>query len=924
MICIANSVNTIIINMKHLKLLVLISTVFIIGLGAAIAVYAQEIPSGAQGPSAEEISQFEKEFGAPPEAFPEPKIERPTFEQPGKAPEEIKQYVSDKELVEVYCAMTRWKSGAFLTAMEAVKKHVVPAVEKVRELGIEVSMPDVDALKADGLKRIEAICGTSTMDEAQRLSEEFSSWGQNQASASFDSLRTDIQTKTKAKGDELRQKIKAEIDPFVAEERTKIEAELRQYGEQLASQKQAELADSKTPPDVGAIQSEIQQQIMAQVEGKKSAMKEKIQAKVNSIMGGQKEKFEEIGKLFEGIDKKINDEIKAGEGQYDQYKKQAFDLRKNLVFKILDKNIEEGLKQLDAASADIEGARKENPSIKSVGEIKADISQDKQVLAAKLDAALEAGDENAFQVALNDFRVKWENYQRDMEKAASQSVGKACTVALAQFGQARTQIDSQAGKITGLKSRCAGSVTEECLKVNEFAPRLGTLESKFADIKTEMGLAEKMCQTPETADRKNLIALMKKIQSDSEDIKVYGKALEAEKSEAIADSAQKACAQVLPQLAAAENEIKKNGLTVLENNISKCKGKISEECNAVNNLTGDLNKLKRQISGFDANVQKAEDLCSKAASEEDFKTLSDTLNTLKSDGGVLRIAARDLQAKQSERMNEKALCRAAAPQFESVKQQIANGLAQMNTLKSDCAGKNDTRCNAINSNSGKFDALKNQAQTTLGKIADINSRCVNASADKLDQGLIDAMDSIKKDKDIIDKMVADLKAIEAEAGKSNGITIEAENETTSFIYPISQRPAPNTKEINISWRPAYFGNGVWYLAVGGEYLTYSFIAPQDGTYNVWVRDYVDNFQARGIRKTVVSFDGENYGTFPENSSFVPSNNKKGILAWHRVGDGVNLKAGQHTMKIMKEATTRGAAILDSFYLTTGNEVPPEK
>jgi hypothetical protein len=173
-------------------------------------------------------------------------------------------------------------------------------------------------------------------------------------------------------------------------------------------------------------------------------------------------------------------------------------------------------------------------------------------------------------------------------------------------------------------------------------------------------------------------------------------------------------------------------------------------------------------------------------------------------------------------------------------------------------------------------------------------------------------------------MVADLKALEAQAGKDNGIPIEAENETSSFIYPVGSRPATNMKETNPSWRPPYFGNGDWYLAVGGEYLTYNFTAPQDGKYNVWVRDYVDNFQAKGIRRIVVSFDGKNYGTFPENSSSVPSNNRNGVFAWHKVGDGVSLKAGSHVMKVMKEATTRGAAILDSFYLTTGAGIPPEK
>ncbi|MEK7071867.1 MAG: hypothetical protein AAB959_01090, partial [Patescibacteria group bacterium] len=860
--------------------------------------------------SEEEISQFEKEFGASPEDLTPQgaEVEKPKFEQPGKVPDEVKQYVSDQDLVDIYCATVRWKSGSFFIALDAVKKYIEPGIEKVKELGIDVSMPDLESIRAEGAKKIENICSAKTMAEAENLVQEFSSWGQNEASAKFDNLKGDLESKIKAKGDELKAKIKAEIDPFVAEERTKIESELRQYADQLGSQKQAELTASKTQPDVGAIQSEIQQQVMAQVETKKAEMKDRITAKVNSIMAGKKEQFEAIGKLFENVGSKINADIASRQGEYDQYKREAFKLRKDIVFKILDKNLEEGLKQLDAAEGDIETARKEDSSIESVSSIKAKIQQDKKALEAKLDVALEAGDEAAFQQALNDFKVKWEGFRQ----AASQSVSKACTIALAQFDKAKNQIDPGVKKIKDLQAKCANSVSDECVKTNGFSSRFGTIMSKFADLKIEMAMAEDMCQTPETADRKNLIALMKKIQSDAEDVKVYGEALNAEKEKVLNDTASQICSQALPQLDAAENEIEKNSLTVLENNIAKCKGKGSKECSAVNDLTGDVSKLKNQISGFSANVKKAKNLCSKAGGGEDIKTLGDTLNMLKSDGDTLRSAAQDLQAKQSAQMNAKKLCRAVEPQFENVKQQIASGLAQINSIDKAI----------VNANANKFNDFKKQAQATLAKIASINSMCTNASATALDQSLIDAAENIKGDKDIFDKMVADLKALEATKG--TGVTIEAESEVSTNLLPRTESWHSIKGRSAESWRPPMFGTGYWYLSRGGESLSYNFTAPKDGQYNIWVRDYVDNFQPRGVRRITIIFDGKNYGTFPETSASVPADNKIGVFAWHKVGSGVNLKAGGHAMKIIKETTSSGAAILDSFYLTTGAEIPPEK
>lgn len=155
-----------------------------------------------------------------------------------------------------------------------------------------------------------------------------------------------------------------------------------------------------------------------------------------------------------------------------------------------------------------------------------------------------------------------------------------------------------------------------------------------------------------------------------------------------------------------------------------------------------------------------------------------------------------------------------------------------------------------------------------------------------------------------------------------GLLIEAEQESASGIRPLAERPAPNMKEVSPAWRPRYSGTGDWYLAVGGEYLTYQVNIPVTGTYTMWIRDYVDRFQARGVRRVVVEWDGRPYGTFAEVDMDAPGD--RGAFGWHRVGAGVSLTAGVHTLKVTKEATTAGAAILDAYYLTLNpSERPPE-
>lgn len=153
-----------------------------------------------------------------------------------------------------------------------------------------------------------------------------------------------------------------------------------------------------------------------------------------------------------------------------------------------------------------------------------------------------------------------------------------------------------------------------------------------------------------------------------------------------------------------------------------------------------------------------------------------------------------------------------------------------------------------------------------------------------------------------------------------GIWIEAEN-AVSYNTRLGVSN-PMAREKNPSWRPPYFGDGSWYMGAGGDYLNYEFLVSQSGKYNVWVRDYVDKFQPKGVRRIIIEFDGKRYGAFPEVNIF--SEGAKGAFGWHKVGGGIELETGLCKMKIIKEATTAGAAVLDTFYLTLSNETPPKK
>lgn len=737
--------------------LVIVAGLLFVG---AVAVFAQEMG----GPTPEEIAVFESQFTPPvPEAGgpDESQIERPQFEEPGEISAEVRSQVSEADLVAVYCAMTRWKSGAFFAAMDAVEQLIIPATEGIKSIGVSVDIPDTAALKAEGESRVAAICGASTVDEADRLVRDFMAWGKSVGDGQFAAMRNDMRTKIGAVGDAMRAEIKTELDPYIEEQTAKITAEIESHAQTLVDQKSARFANYTHAPseaEINTLTAEITNELQGLIYQKKAEIETVIQAKVQELAGARQKKLEDAAGAFTGMEKKMNDAIKAGSAKYDVYREEAIFLRKKMVLDILDRSLEAGLKELDARSADVEEARGSDPSVPSVSEVRSEIARSRQDLETKLEAALRAGDEAAFQSALADFRVKWETFRTGMEKAAQQSASKVCTAAVAQFSQARAKINAELGKLADLENKCRGSSTEECLKVNEFSPRFGTLISSLSDIVLEMAVAEKMCETPETADNAKLTALMKKIQADAEDVKVYGEALAAEKSKVIAASAAEVCAQVLPQLRAGKTEVEKNEMAALEAELAKCQKTKTGLC-ADQTIPSHIARIKPLMKDFLEGEARAEDLC-QSPNEDQFVELRDLLSYLKGTGDKLKweVATMRSIADSYKKASKKEVCESGLSKLAIAKREMSLGIKEMNALVVGCQGEASGRCAIIARGADKFAALQQKVRQTLAGIAAVETECKTAAVGtEPDDVFIGKINALKDDEAAIKKMEAELR-----------------------------------------------------------------------------------------------------------------------------------------------------------------------
>lgn len=490
---------------------------------------AEDYQSGEPTPA--EIEGFKKQFegGGPPENIPEPQIPKPPFEEPGRVPEEVKQYVNDKDLVPIYCAMTRWKSGDFFSAMDAVNKYVIGGAKQIQsDFNVSFDMPDTEALKTEAEKKLQEICNADTSDEADKLVRDFISWSQNDSQAKFQAMNKEMQDKLKGKSDELKAKINQQVETFVAGEVAKIQEEMKAEGQNFAKQKQAEFESGAKPISESQMKAEFTSSISSKINGKKADLEAKIKTKIKEIVGGETEKFKNIGKIFEGVGDKINADIAANKGQYEKYHQEALKLRREQIMKVLDANLAEAFKQLDASAANMAEAKKTDPTIKDAEEIKAAIQKDRQELEVKIDAALAGENEAGVQSAIGDFKVKWETIRAEGEKMAKESSAKACSMALPQLSSMVKQLDGAGAEMNDVMNYCQDKKSQECAGVTPFLAKMQALINKMNQVKKEVALANNLCANPQQTDRQTLISLFMQIKTDSNEIQSSGQALEAD------------------------------------------------------------------------------------------------------------------------------------------------------------------------------------------------------------------------------------------------------------------------------------------------------------------------------------------------------------------------------------------------------------
>jgi len=685
-------------------------------------------------------------------------------------PSEARTAMPDSDFVEVYCLMTKWKSGAFFAALDSVETHLESAVRKSEDIVGSLGMPDAAAIRIEANRMIEEVCQATTVEAANAAVDGFAAYGES-VRAQYQSLRNEMSYKLQAKGDALRAEIQTKIQPIADAEKAAAEAELNALGESLGAAAQSDLenevagktftsaeeAQAYVNGRIGSLKSSIERQIQAKVDEYKRAIEAKVQVEVDKLVGPDRAVFEELGRELGSLGSKIDAGVAAGQAQYENYRTQAFAKRKALVLGFVDKSIVQAGTELEKNRAQLDAARTEDPSVKTVEDVMAEMRADRAGLESALDAALASENEVAFQAAVDGFRAKWEDIRAELEKATF-SVSAICTKAVEQVAGARVRLDDGSRQIAELRGRCQATVSDECAKVNELAPRFETLTSKMGDIGERLSGVETVCQDQASTNEETLMGMLADIKAAGQELETYGLSLEAEKSRIMAESAAGICAQVLPQLAAAKLELQDNDLAGLEANVNRCKGKTTEECAAVNAVAGEVNSFRSEINAFLDDAAEMESSCGQAIDEERFLAVRDLAEYLRTRGDALKAMSKELRLKQSEKADMGAICGAVQPRLEIATKEISQGVSEASATLAGCSGKTDERCAVINAAAGQFNAITAKAESILRKINKAIDVCGDVAEGAIDAAFLAELEAIRADQAELEQLIAELKS----------------------------------------------------------------------------------------------------------------------------------------------------------------------
>ncbi len=457
-------------------------------------------------------------------------------------PDAARAVLSQAELVEGVCLMSRWRAEEMFAAIDGVAAKQPAAQAALDKAGIKYALPNPEDFRKRGNDALGAICSAPTVDQATTAVGGLLAVNRDME-AKYGALAEAMGGEVKKAVDAREAKIRADMELFVEPRRKQAEADLRAEGQKIADRLQEQvkpkyeadinayaqnLAKSYKPEQMASFSAALQPYIDQKIEQAKKEVTVQVEAalasrieeskatiraeadKAAEAMGaGIKSDMDGIRVAFDAMLAEVELRTAAAKTADTPAKRAAVEKRVQLAMKAVDVYIADAKNTPNLARAELTALKAANPGALDADALVARLDASRNKLEGALRTAANAGDEVGFTAAYTGFEASWREVAAQVDQAAGtwtparvcQEAGSALAAAKTQAEAARSEIGNAQGGVVA----APGSDPTDQQRIQSMKDALtksaGTLDTFINTI----GQAQAACQSP-SGDPRALIA----------------------------------------------------------------------------------------------------------------------------------------------------------------------------------------------------------------------------------------------------------------------------------------------------------------------------------------------------------------------------------------------------------------------------------
>ncbi len=161
-------------------------------------------------------------------------------------PERAREYASEEDLVEMICYEAKWKGGEGVARVEALQQLLSSTISGMSDIGLSAMDFDLGEKSQEMRSKIEAVCLSSTVDQAVDKVGEYKSFAQRlrvDLQGDFTEELRELENTLTEKGEDLKEKIEKELGKEAESLAQNAERRLREKGEQEAVSLEAQIRE---------------------------------------------------------------------------------------------------------------------------------------------------------------------------------------------------------------------------------------------------------------------------------------------------------------------------------------------------------------------------------------------------------------------------------------------------------------------------------------------------------------------------------------------------------------------------------------------------------------------------------------------------------------------------------------------------------